>query len=112
MEVKLDPKIIDAISRHELRKDWRAIAKRLEAAEGAWVLVGVVQRSDRGVADETRERLRAVGCRAQVVGLFGLDGAISSEGLYAGPSNPRPWRGFAVFARIPHSVIAPSGKVY
>lgn len=100
MEVKLSPKIIDAISRGELRKDWRSTAKRVEAQEGKWQLVGVTDRTDRGVAAEVTERLGSVGCRAQVVALLGLG------------EHPRPWTGWAIFARIPRSIRAPSGRLY
>lgn len=100
MEVKLSPRIITAIERGELRRDWRAVAKRIEAQEGKWQLVSVTEKPDRGITAEVTERLRSVGCRAQVVALLGLN------------SGPRPWNGWAVFARIPRSVHAPNGKIF
>lgn len=78
-----------------MHRNWPAIARRVKDAEGGWILVAVTKRHDRGLAKETKERLRGVGCKAQVVALFGLEGKMTS-----GTMNPRPWEGFAIFARL------------
>lgn len=89
MEVKLDTTIIERVERNDLRSDWRAIAKRLQEDEGRWRIVHITERTDRGICEEIRARLARVGCRAQVVALMGFGHL------------PRPWTGYAVFARIP-----------
>ena len=104
MEVKLAPSLIDAIARAEANRDWRAIARRIEAQEGRWQLIEIHQGFELAAARDHRryceEKLRGVGCRVQVVGLQGMN------------IHQRPWSGWAFFARIPHSIVAPSGKVY
>jgi hypothetical protein len=100
MEVKLHPKLITAIERGELRRDWRDVARRIEAQEGQWQLVAVTQRNDRGVAKEVEDRLKRVGCIAQVIALKGMN------------IHQRPWSGWAVFARIPRSRRAPNDKLF
>lgn len=88
MEVKLDPRAVEAINDPTPRKDWRTLARRIEAAEGRWQLVMLVPDVTRlGIAEYVRVRLRDNGCRAQVVGLLG-------------PAGHRPWTGIAVFARV------------
>lgn len=99
METTLSPSIITKIERGALGRDWKAIAKRVEAMEGHWQLVLTTDRTDRGIQAEVRERLRSVGCRAQVVALKGLE------------IHQRPWTGWAVFARIPHSRRTPMGTL-
>ena len=99
METKLDPSIITAINRGELRRDWKAVAKRIEAGEGQWQLVAVTQRNDKGIVAEVKERLRSVGYTAQVVALKGME------------IHQRPWSGWAVFARTPRSRRTPGGRL-
>jgi len=87
MEVKLDPKLIDAIARAKARPDWRAIARRVESLDGGWCMVWQTD----GVKPATewvREHLRMVGCRAEVRSLQGL--AIAQ----------RPWTGWVTYARV------------
>lgn len=100
MEERLHPRLIEAAERGELRRDWRAMARRIEAQEGRWQLVGIPKRKDRGIVAHVTECLAAVGCRAQVVALNGLG------------ADPRPWTGWAVFARIPRSHRAPDGTLW
>ena len=104
MELLLDPKLVDAVNRATVKRDWRAIARRIEAQEGRWQLIEIHPGSDKDAARDHRlyceEKLRGVGCRVQVVGLQGMN------------IHQRPWSGWAFFARIPHSIVAPSGKVY
>lgn len=105
MEVKLDPKLIDAVARARAKRDWRSIARRIEAREGQWQLIEVTPnrsdpRRDRGIAAEYKEKLRGVGCIAQVVALQGMN------------INQRPWSGWAVYARIPRSRRSPTGKLF
>jgi hypothetical protein len=104
MEVLLEPKLIDAVNRARVKRDWRAIARRIEAMEGQWQLIEVTGNRerpelDRGIAAEYKEKLRGVGCIAQVVALQGMN------------INQRPWSGWALFARIPRSRRTPSGKL-
>lgn len=99
IETHLHPNVVAAIEKGELGTNWRALATRIEAQEGRWQLVSVTQRNDKGIAAEVRERLRGVGCIAQVVALQGM------------MIHQRPWSGWAVFARIPRSVRTPTGKL-
>jgi hypothetical protein len=87
VELRLSPKIVEAIESKSLRSDWGALARRVEAAEGHWQMVAMTPEVRRGIAAECKERLRRQGCRAEVVGLVGLG------------AHPRPWTGIVVFAR-------------
>jgi hypothetical protein len=105
MEVKLDPKLIEAVNRAKVKRDWKAIARRIEAMEGRWQLIEITANRqnperDRGIAGEYKEKLRSVGCTAQVVALQGMN------------INQRPWSGWAIYARIPRSLRSPSGKLF
>ena len=88
-ELRIDPRASAILARGEMRRDWRPVASRVEADQGRWRLVWVAPDVRKGIAREVRERLAAVGCRAEVVGLVGLG------------THPRPWTGIAVFARVP-----------
>lgn len=102
MEVILHPNVIREIERGELHRNWRAMRRRIEAAEGQWQLVLVSKPEDngRGVAAAVKEKLAGVGLTAQVVALKGME------------IHQRPWSGWAVFARVPRSRRAPSGKLF
>lgn len=93
VDVKLDPKAIVALNRGDQGRSWRQLAKKIESREGDWQLVEVVPLCSKASMGEKREHirasLRAVGCRAQVVALQGMN------------INQRPWSGWAVYARIP-----------
>lgn len=94
MEVKLDPKLVAALNKAgPIRRDWRAIVKRMEALEGRWLLVASVESNAAGIVAVIKERLMAVGCRAEVVALQGM------------MVNQRPWSGWKVFARLPDSAV-------
>lgn len=102
MDVKLDPRFIEAVNRGEIgRRDWKAIAKRVEAAQGQWQMVFTTKRFDHRIREEVEERLRSVGCRCQVVVGVPANQTIGFDG----PLRATPDR--VVFARIPHSVIIP-----
>lgn len=100
MEVILHPNVIREIERGQLHRNWRAMKARIEAAEGAWQLVQVTEGSGAGIVAAVREKLEAVGFKGHVVALKGM------------MIHQRPWSGWAVYARVPHSITAPSGKVY
>jgi hypothetical protein len=92
MEVRLDPRLIDAIARAKAKPDWKAIAARVEAMEGAWTLVWSDLEDVRPKTAWVRAQLARVGCRAEVRSLQG----------YA--VNQRPWTGWKTFARLPDRV--------
>jgi hypothetical protein len=105
MEIRLDPRA-EEILRRPVRTDWKAIAERVRqranSSISAWQLVHVGAGYDSNIAElkaHIEERLRAHGCRAQVVALHGI-----GEG-------PRPWQGFAVFARCPPDPGQPGAPV-
>lgn len=100
MEVKLDPRAAAMIESTELRKDWKPIRARLEAAEGHWVVVATTKRFDKGLREDIDAKLRGVGCIAQIV-----VGAPANQGPLANPDR-------VVFARIPRSRRSPSGKLF
>ena len=56
METILHPNVVDAISRGELHRNWRAMRKRIEAAEGEWQLcfVSKPENNGPGVAEDER----------------------------------------------------------
>ena len=101
METILHPNVVDAISRGELHRNWRAMRKRIEAAEGEWQLcfVSKPENNGPGVAEAVTERLAAVGLVAQVVALKGM------------MIHQRPWSGWAVYARVPRSKRTPDGRL-
>lgn len=99
MEVKLDQRYVEAIQCGELRRDWKSIAKRVEHAEGRWQMVFTTKRFDRGLREEITDRLKAVGCIAQVV-----VGVPRNQHPLATPDR-------VVFARIPRSVRTPDGRL-
>ncbi len=88
MEVRLDPKLIDAIARAKAKPDWRAIARRVTALEGDWCLVWTTE-GEKPATEWVREHLARVGCRADVRSLQGF------------AVNQRPWTGWKTFARVP-----------
>lgn len=108
MQVVLEPRLADRLREPGLRRDWKAVARRVAEAGGRWILVhtDAGYARGRGVQAEVRDRLARCGVRAQVVALHGI-----GEG-------PRPWQGWAVFARIPpdegvagRAVHARKGKI-
>lgn len=100
METVLHPNVVREIERGTLHRNWHAMKARIEAAEGAWQLVLVTKpdANGEGVAAAVTEKLRDVGGRFQVVALKGM------------MIHQRPWSGWAVFARVPHSIVTPAGK--
>lgn len=99
MEVKLDPKFIEAVRAGDLKIDWKSVAKRVEAQEGKWQMVFVTKRYDKGLAEEVASRLARVGCKARVV-----VGCPMNQGMIANPDR-------VVFARIPRSHRTPNGQL-
>lgn len=99
METVLHPNVIREIERGELHRNWRAMRGRIEAAEGAWQLVLTTDGNGPGIVAAVKEKLAGVGLTCHVVALQGM------------MIHQRPWSGWAVFARIPHSVTTPSGKI-
>lgn len=89
----IDPRAIDAINHGYVEKDWRTIARRLTELEGGWQLLGYAQNQPdaRGIVRDAREQLRGKGVRCEVHALYGLGEA----------GTPRPWSGWAIFARVP-----------